>query len=65
MKKRNFLIGLIFGITFFFNGLMPIVSAIEKNEYLSFGEASFFYPAVDVGDIIYWSFETRNDEFNV
>lgn len=65
MKKRNFLIGLIFGITFFFNGLMPIVSAIEKNEYLSYGEGSIFYPDVEVGDVVYWSFETSNDEFNV
>ncbi|MCP6719484.1 MAG: hypothetical protein KJI71_04650, partial [Patescibacteria group bacterium] len=65
MKKRNFLIGFLFGILFFFNGLIPIASAIEKNEYLSFGESSIFNPVVDVGDIIYWSFETYNDEFNV
>ena len=65
MKKRNFLIGFLFGILFFFNGLIPIASAIEKNEYLSFGEGSLFYPAVEVGDIVYWSFETYNDEFNV
>ena len=66
MKKRSSFIVFLFGIfVFFLNGLIPIVSAIEKNEYLSFGEGSICYPPARVGDIIYWSFETRNDEFNV
>ncbi len=66
MKNRSLFIVLLFGILFSFsNGLIPTATATEKNEYLYFGDSSIFNPVVDVGDKIYWSFETRNDEFNV
>ena len=65
MRKRLLLIGFLFGIFVLLNGLISRVNAIEKSEYLSFGESSYFTPVVEVGDIIYWSFETRNDKFNV